>query len=239
MPKKIRSDTMSYLMDLINVNFIIFNVWGHSISFIEFIGTLFGLLSVCLATRINMVTWLAGVINHIAFLLLFYQVQLYLDMLFQIYFTLLCIYGWVHWKMSLSGKSKEVMMLGERQRIIWLIGIGVIAAAWGTLIAHIHTFLPEFFPYAVEYPYIDAFIAVGSIIACFLMARKIVEAWILWVLVDIVSIIFNAVNGVYFITTEYGIFLAIASYGLYGWIKELNEYKLTLNRSRQWYGIDY
>jgi nicotinamide mononucleotide transporter len=230
---------MGYIMDLINVNFIIFNVWGHSISLIECIGTLFGLLSIGLATRLNMVTWSAGVINHIVLFLLFYQVQLYLDMLFQVYFTILCIYGWIHWKMHLAGKSKDVMMLGERQRVIWLVGTGVVVAAWGTFIAHIHTFLPELFPQAVEYPYIDAFTAVGSLAACFLMAKKIVEAWILWVLVDSVSIVLNAINGVYFITTEYSIFLAIASYGLYGWIKELNEYKLTLNHSRQWYSIDY
>jgi nicotinamide mononucleotide transporter len=230
---------MSYLVDLINVNFIIFNVWGHSISLIEFIGTLFGLLSVCLATRLNMVTWSTGIINHIAFLLFFYQVQLYLDMLLQVYFTILCIYGWIHWKICSAGRSRVVMMLGERQRLIWMVSTGVIVVVWGTLTAHIHTFLPEIFPQAVTCPYMDAFTAVGSIIACFLMARKIVEAWILWVLVDIVSIVFYAMNGVYFITTEYGIFLAVASYGLYGWIKELNEYKLTLNHSRHWYGIDY
>jgi len=229
---------MGYLVDLINVNFIIFNMWGHSVSLIEFVGTLFGLLSVCLATQLNIVTWSTGIINHLAFLLLCYQVQLYFDMLLQIYFTILCIYGWIHWRICSAGKPKVVMMLGERQRLIWLITIGVVVVAWGTFIAHIHIFLPEIFPETVAYPYIYAFTAVGSIIACFLMARKIVEAWILWVLVDIVSIVFYAMNGVYFITTEYIIFLVIASYGLNGWIKELNEYKLTLNHSRQWYGMD-
>jgi nicotinamide mononucleotide transporter len=226
---------MSYLMDLINVNFIVFNFWGHYISLIEFIGILFGLLSICLATRLSIAAWSTGIINHIVFLLFFYQVQLYVDMVVQVYFIIFCIYGWIHWK----GRPRVVMMLGERQRLIWLIGTGIIVAAWGTLMAHIHTFWPEIFPEAVACPYIDAFTAVGSIIACFLMARKIVEAWILWVLVNMVNIVFYAMNGVYFITTEYGVFLAITSYGLYGWIKELNEYKLTLNHSRHWYGIDY
>jgi len=220
---------MSNLWDLMSVNYIIFEIGEYPMSFIEFIGTLLGLVSVWQATRLNIFTWPTGIVNQIAFFFLFYQVQLYSDMLLQVYFTGLCIYGWIHWKRRPDAQEIVVSRLGEKQRLFWTLGIVGVVIAWGTFMAHIHTFFPAIFPQAAAYPYMDAATAVTSIAACFLMARKIVEAWVLWILVDIVSIVLYALKGVYFVTGEYCIFLGMASYGLFGWMKENKQIKPLVN----------
>jgi len=66
---------------------------GYSLSYVELVGTVTGLVSVWLAARANILTWPVGIINVLAFFILFYQVRLYSDMALQVYFLATTIYG--------------------------------------------------------------------------------------------------------------------------------------------------
>ena len=77
--------------------------------------------------------------------------------------------------------------------------------------------MPDLQPDA--FPFWDSTMLVLSIAAMVLMTRKYVENWLLWVLIDVISVVIYAVQGVYAMSLEYVILTAIAVMGAYGWIK--------------------
>ena len=93
----------------------------------------------------------------------------------------------------------------------------------GNGMAQVHVWLPTYFPEKASFPYFDAFTTVLSIAATFLMIRKRIECWVLWILVDVVSIGIYLQKGVLFIAMEYLVFLMMAIAGLVNWIKTERE----------------
>ncbi|MDE1191653.1 MAG: nicotinamide riboside transporter PnuC [Arachidicoccus sp.] len=193
-------------------------ILGYQLSYIEFTGTCFGLLCVWLAAKENIWNWPAGLINIICFFIIFYQVRLYSDMFLQIYFFGISIYGWVKWAKQHTSE-KPVTMLSNKNRLLVILIIIVSEIIMGFTIKNIHHILPRLFPVPAAFPFIDSFISVCSIVANILLAKRIIENWALWVLVDFICVFVYAAKHVLFISLEYGILFIIAAYGLYGWIK--------------------
>lgn len=206
-------------MNFFDIENTAFTILGYDLSFVELIGTFFGFISVFLASRANILTWPAGIINEAAFFILFYQVQLYSDMYLQIYFFGLTIYGWYYW--NKQGEERSVSVLSAKWRIYLLLTVSVATIFSGLLISQVHELLPAFFSKPAAYPYWDAFTTVSSIIAAILLSRKIIENWILWILVDIVSVVLYTYKGIYVVAIEYMFFLIICVFGFHNWRKTL------------------
>jgi nicotinamide mononucleotide transporter len=206
-------------MDFFSIDHIAFEVLQYKISYIELIGTLFGLICTYYASRANVWTWPTSIVNEIFLFILFFQVQLYADMFLQVYFFITTLYGWYIWKSNkahvpITSVGKNAMI-----RLTVLTILGTLVA--GYCITHIHEWLPGYFKLPAAYPYADSFVLVASILANILLARKQIENWYLWIAVDIISTVLYFIKGVYFLSLEYAIFLGIVSYGLYKWKKEL------------------
>lgn len=204
---------------LLDVKETFFIVLGHNVSYVEFIGTLFGLISVFLAARANILTWPTGIINAVFFLAIFYQIQLYSDMFLQLYFCGMGVYGWFTWKYRAEHRQNAIRTLTNSHRLRLAAFIAAVTLVLGTLISQIHLLLPQIFEKPASYPYIDTFIAVSSVLAVILLARRIFETWVLWILVDITSIGLYSVKGVKLIAVEYVIFLCLAMLGVFSWYR--------------------
>ena len=204
---------------LFDVQEVFFTVLEHPVSYVEFIGTVLGLISVFLAARANIFTWPTGIANAIFFMLIFYQIHLYSDMFLQMYFCVMGVYGWFTWKYRAEHAQSAIRTLSNTNRL-WLAALIVGAVLIiGTLISQIHLLLPQIFEKPASYPYIDTFVAVSSVLAVILLARRIFETWVLWVLVDITSIWLYYVKGVKLIAVEYVIFLSLAVLGVISWYR--------------------
>jgi nicotinamide mononucleotide transporter len=208
---------LSSLYALFDVKETFFTVFSHPVSYVEFIGTALGLISVFLAARANILTWPTGILNAIFFLVIFYQIHLYSDMFLQCYFCGMGVYGWFSWKYKADHHQAAIRTLSNRARLMLFGLILSVTLAVGTLISQIHLILPQVFDHPASYPYIDTFIAISSILATVLLARRIFETWILWITVDITSIGLYSVKGVKLIAIEFCIFLALAMLGIYSW----------------------
>ena len=198
---------------------IALTVAGYPISYVELMGTLFGLVSVYFATKANILTWATGVVNEVFLFILFFQVQLYADMFLQVYFFIVTLYGWYNW--NTRTVENKISVTGTKCRIMLALCIisGTLAA--GFLFSNIHLLLPQYFKIKASYPFTDSFVMVLSIMATALLAKKKIENWYLWIVADLVSVILYWKKDVYFLSTEYFIFLGLASYGLYHWKKML------------------
>ena len=204
---------------LFDVKETFFTVLDHPVSYVEFIGTVLGLISVFLAARANIFTWPTGIANAIFFLVIFYQIQLYSDMFLQMYFCCMGVYGWFTWKYRAAHHQSEISTLSNSNRLWLALFIVAVTLVVGTLISQIHVILPRIFERPATFPYIDTFIAISSILATILLARRIFETWVLWILVDITSIGLYSVKGVRLIAVEFVIFLGLAVLGIISWRK--------------------
>ncbi len=206
-------------MSFFDIQHIAFEVWGYPVSYVELLGTLFGLASVYYASRTNILTWPTGIVNEAFLFLLFFQVQLYADMFLQIYFFIVTIYGWYRWRRKTTENKITSTKLPIRLGLIGTIAMGTLLA--GMLLRNIHVYFPEYFKIPAAYPFADSFVLVCSILATVLLARKKWETWLLWLAVDLVSIVMYFKKEVYFLGLEYILFLGLAGFGLYNWRREL------------------
>lgn len=207
-------------MNFFSIENIAFTLMDYPVSYIELIGTLSGLISVYYASKTNILTWPTGIVNEIALFILLFQVQLYADMFLQVYFLVVTLYGWYNWKVRAG--DMPVRRLSNKgivnYSVLQILGTIVI----GSLIRQLHNWLPAYFKLPAAFPYVDAGIMTASILATVLLARKQVETWVLWIAVDIVSIVLYYAKGVYFLSLEYLIFLGLATAGLISWKKSMD-----------------
>jgi nicotinamide mononucleotide transporter len=208
-------------MNLFDIRNIAVQVAGYPISYVELIGTLAGLVSVYYASKANILTWPTGIVNEIALFVLFFQVQLYADMFLQVYFFVVTIIGWRTWKSNTAHVPVTTLSSSGHKWLIGLVAAGTLAA--GVAMRHIHIWLPAYFVLPAAYPFTDSFVMVASIAATWLLAKKQLENWYLWIIVDVISSVLYIVKGVYFLSAEYIVFLGMASWGLYQWKKQVKD----------------
>jgi len=152
---------ISSLTMLFDVKETFFTVLEHPVSYVEFIGTVLGLISVFLAARANIFTWPTGIANAIFFLVIFYQIHLYSDMFLQMYFCGMGVYGWFSWKYKAEHQQSAIRTLSNTNRVRLAAFIAAVTLLIGTLIANIHLLLPQIFDHPASFPYIDTFVAVS------------------------------------------------------------------------------
>lgn len=216
-------------MFLLDINYTIFTVLGYQMSLVELLGTLFGLWCVWLAAKGKVLNWPVGILNIIFFFALFYQVRLYSDMFLQVVFFLQTIYGWYLWTHPIKEQAKtdkelKITKLTNKNRIIIGIITLICLAGLYKFMLNIHLILPYLFPEPAFAPLRDAFVTLISIVANFIMAKKKIDCWVLWIIVDIVSCVYYFQAGIALVGLEYIIFGIIATKGFFEWRKEMIDY---------------
>jgi nicotinamide mononucleotide transporter len=207
---------------MFNIDTTLFELLGYRMSLLELLAVLTGLAAVWYAARANIITWVFALINAVLFFMLYYQVNLYSAMILQFFFFFNAIYGWFNWKRQSTNGDEPVTLMSHKGRVFWVAGIIAMALAIGTVMGRIHLWLPDFFPVRATFVYTDAMIAVMSIAASLLCARLKLENWILWILVNIMSIAMYAMRGIMLVSVQYVIFLAMAIYGFIQWKRKVN-----------------
>lgn len=210
------------MVNYFDIDTIFITLWSYPLSYLELVGSLFGLVAVWLATRQKIISWPIGLINVSLFFVLFYQVSLYSGMLLQAFFFVTNIYGWFIWKKQLENDEKpQILSLRSRLYILLILIIGTVIL--GFSMQRLPVLLPEIFTSAASQPYYDAFVAVSGIIAQILLTRRVFENWHIWIVVNTVSAFVFFRQGLYLLTIEYLIFLALAILGVIDWYKEIKK----------------
>lgn len=214
---------MSALQAFFNVNTVFFTFIGYPMSYLEFFGTLANIASVWLIARKNVLTWPVGIVAVILFLALFYQIQLYSDMLEQFYFLVTGFWGWWVWTRSTttvgdedsSGQGADKITVQEVASWGGVTAVGTVALTWFTM--QLNLWLPSIFLAPPSFPVLDALTTVMSFVATILMIRKKVLCWYYWIIVDVIGIGLYFAKDVKFLSLLYFIFLILAVQGLLKW----------------------
>lgn len=209
-------------MSWLDIDRIFFSVLGYPMSYVEFFGTLAGLVAVWLSARGSAISWPLGIINVILLFFLFYQIHLYPDMFLQVFFFVTNIIGWWRWKNPRAFEANDdqelrISFLSTPQR---LIAVGMIVI--GTLVlggaaARLNIWVPLVFKEPGSFPYADAFVTVVSILAQYWMVHKKADCWIMWIAADMVATVLYFMKDVRFLALEYLVFCFIAAHGYLVW----------------------
>ncbi|MBN1944519.1 MAG: nicotinamide mononucleotide transporter [Bradymonadales bacterium] len=176
---------------------------------VELLATLFGLTCVWLTLRENIWCWPAGLVQVSLYIAVFYQARLYSEMGLHIIYVFLQIYGWYHW---LHGGE-------DRGRLSISRLPPAVAARWAAIALASTVVLGWIMDSRTDaaLPYWDAAATVLSLIAQWLMARKVLESWLIWILVDIMAVGIYLSSALYLSAGLYGVFLVLATSGFLSW----------------------
>lgn len=178
---------------------------------IEIVAVVATLASVWLSVRRNILTWPTGIIGVSAYFVVFLRERLYADMALQVLFFVQCSYGWWAWRRSELRAEPPIRTLSARGR--FAVALGVAAVAWtvGTLLDRFTN---------ASAPYWDASASVLSITANQLLARRLLENWILWVIADALYVGIFVWKALYLSAGLYALFLGMVIAGLLRWSRE-------------------
>lgn len=180
---------------------------------LEAVAAALGLVNIVLVVRRSVWNFPFGLAMVAIYAWIFAQpdVRLYSDALLQFFFFAVQLYGWRNWsREEAQSGTVTVQTLSPVERIAWVAGITVAALGWGAIMYRTTD---------ASLPWWDAFIAVASVSAQLLMARRFVENWVLWIAVDIVAIGVYATKGLMLTAMLYFVFLVLSIVGLASWRK--------------------
>jgi nicotinamide mononucleotide transporter len=198
---------------------------AHGSSCAELLGFVSGALCVYLVTRENIWNWPLGVITAAFYIVVFAREGLYSDTGLQVVYLILSLYGWWHWTHG-TRRERELARARESghgdeskgpvvvahvpiRELLLLAGIGV--AFWLLLYA-ITSRLP-----GVRSPLLDSALASTSLVAQYMMTRKYVENWLLWIVVDVLYIWLYYTRSLGLTAVLYTVYLALAILGYIQW----------------------
>ena len=174
----------------------------------EIVAALFGIVSVFLSTRQNIWSWPTSLVNVTMYTVIFLQQKLYGLMAIQVFFAAVAVYGWYKWLRGGVAKtelkvSRTTPRLAAILATIGLLGwLGLYLALRATNDAA---------------PLLDAFFFAVSLVAQWMMARKLVECWPIWVIINCISVPFFLARHNYATAGQYAVFLMLAIMGWRQW----------------------
>jgi nicotinamide mononucleotide transporter len=176
---------------------------------LEWIAAIAGAISVYLSARENIWSWPTAIVNVSLYTFIFYKSGLYSDMGLQVVYLTLSIYGWYQWLHG--GEHRARLHVSRASARMWTISAAIAIVFWIGLSRYTAT-LP-----GVSLPYLDSGLTTLSLVAQWMMTRKILENWILWIIADIVYVPMYISKELYVTAGLYAVFLVLAVLGLVQW----------------------
>lgn len=191
-----------------------------SLPLMELAAVVSSLLYVVLAAKGNLWCWPAAFISTALYTAIFYDVYLLMDSLLQIYYMAMAIYGWICWQKSTQASKQEKADKTLTKLIVqtWsakahgkiILTLALVSLTLGYVMANYTQ---------AQFPYMDAATTVFAVFATYLVANKVVENWIYWLVIDLVSIYIYLEKGLTPTAVLFAFYVVIAAYGYLQWQK--------------------
>ncbi len=184
---------------------------------VEIIATVCGLICVWLTIRQDIWCWPVGLIQVGLYVGVFYHAKLYSDVILHVIYVGMQVYGWIHWLRG--GQRADALPITRLSpagitACIVILFTATVGIGW-TMSRYTDAALPHW----------DASIMVLSLIAQFLLARKVLESWLLWIGVDVLAVGVYTVKQLYVTTGLYAVFFCMAVAGWFAWQRSFREQK--------------
>jgi len=139
-------------------------------------------LAICylvLAIRQNIYCWYAAFVSSLIYTAVFFSARLYMESVLQIFYAAMAVYGYIQWKYGgTEHAGVQITTWSARQHLFALGVIAILSGSLGWLMSRTDA----------AFPFIDSFTTVAAIVATFMVARKILENWLYWFVIDGISV---------------------------------------------------
>ncbi|MDB4194809.1 nicotinamide riboside transporter PnuC [Gammaproteobacteria bacterium] len=185
-------------------NFIVQN-W------LEITAVIFAILYLILAVKQNILCWIAGIISSVLYFFIMQKTGLYMEAYLQVFYVVMGIYGWSQW--SASNASNPSFIVNTWSKYQHMIAISIILA-----LSLLSGFLLERYTDAAL-PFLDALVSWGAVVATYMVAKKLLENWIYWFVIDATSIFLFIERGLWLSAVLFATYLVIIFFGYQSWNK--------------------
>jgi nicotinamide mononucleotide transporter len=178
---------------------------------IEWVAVVLSIIYVVLAARENRWCWWFGLVSVILYFFLFVRVRLYSDAILQIFYAVMSVYGWFNWSRKEDQIEKIAITTWPwRNHLLSILGGIVAVFIWGRIWSE----------FGAALPYIDAFTTIFAVITTFMVARKLLENWLYWIVIDLVAMGVYINREMYLTALLFFIYTLIAISGWISWRKD-------------------
>ena len=182
----------------------------------EVLAVFFGIAYVLLAAKESLWTWLFAFLSTIIYTVLFWEGALVSSSLLNFYYMIMAVYGFMLWR---SGGEK-----GEELQVTkWTVNKNSIVIVSGITIAMVLGYLSDTYTDA-KFAYLDTFVMTFSVIATWMLANKVLENWLYWMVIDSAAIVLYWKSGYLLTIILFILYVILAIYAYYSWYKTFNEY---------------
>jgi len=178
--------------------------------YVEILGVIISLIYLYFSIRQNILLWPAGILSALLYMVVFFRSKFYADMGLNAYYFVISIYGWFLWSRGKEDGEEKLPVTRAGKGLALILG-GITLAAFFV----IGWILDRFTDSPV--PYWDAFTTAVSFTATWMLARKILEHWLLWVIVDAVSMGLYLYRGLYPTLVLFMVYAVMAVIGYRQW----------------------
>jgi nicotinamide mononucleotide transporter len=181
---------------------------------LEAAGVILGVLYLVLAIRENLWCWPAAFVSSALTIVVMFEARLYSEAALNVFYAAMAVYGWYQWRYG--GRAHGA---GELPISVWPLRMHALAIGGSVALAvAIGWFMSS--RTAAAFPYLDAFVTVASIVTTYMVARKILENWIYWLVVDSLSLYLYWQRELYLYVGLFALYLVLVVLGLIRWQRD-------------------
>ena len=189
-----------------------------SAHWLDLLGTLIGLVYVYQEYKANVWLWITGIIMPVVYMFVYWDAGLYADFGMQVYYSLAAIYGLAVWKWGKKrNQTTQEMPITHVKRSLLLPSLFLFLIAWGVLYLILSNLTNS------TVPVLDSFGNALSFIGLWWLARKYLEQWWIWVVVDAELSALYVYKGIPFTAGLYALYVVIAIAGFFKWRKMMHQ----------------
>ncbi len=182
----------------------------------EILGLIFGLLAVIFLVKENIWTWPFGIAYVLVSFIVFYQAKLYADLVLHVFFLILNVYGWIEWSRGSKDSGEELpISISSLRRSVILVFLSILGIITTGYLMTRYT--------DASLPYWDSTTSILSITGMWLTARKKIDNWVYWFLVDVLATGIYFYKEMYFYALLYFIYIGLAVAGYLEWKKLMDK----------------
>lgn len=182
-------------------------------SWLEIVSVAFGLAYVILAARENVACWPAALIGTGTGILVFWDASLVMESVLNVFYLVMAVYGWQQWRHGgMNNSELDISSWTTRQHVTAFGLIALLTVISGALLSHNTD---------TALPYFDSFTTWGAVVATWMVARKVLQNWLYWILIDTVSVWLFVQRELYLYALLFVLYTVIAGYGFLAWKRKL------------------
>lgn len=168
---------------------------------------------IVLAIKQSLWCWPAAFLSTLIYTILFFDVSLLMDSFLNAYYLIMAVYGWYSWKYGGKAEEKEldVTTYGVVKNIKIILLLTVLSLGVGYIMANYTT---------ASFAYMDSFTTVFALFATFMLARKVLENWVYWIVIDSISIYIYIQKGLNLTAILFVIYTVLAFVAYKKWKEE-------------------